>query len=114
MPNPAILGRLLISLPPIPFLCTVQVLHQHCVRLISTASNPACLMKYRYYTNIVYDSMKEDQPYDSIPNFTVGEKQGGSTLVWWPRCCCEAMALHCVVGCNAGSPLVNNAGRLCC
>lgn len=25
----------------------------------------------RYYTNILYDAMKEDQPYDSIPNFTV-------------------------------------------
>lgn len=26
---------------------------------------------FRYYTNVLYDAMKEDKPYDSIPNFTV-------------------------------------------
>ena len=29
------------------------------------------LSPYRYYTSVLVDSMKEDAPYDSIPNFTV-------------------------------------------
>jgi hypothetical protein len=26
---------------------------------------------FKYYINVLWDAMKEDKPYDSIPNFTV-------------------------------------------
>ena len=32
---------------------------------------------YRFYTNVLVDVMREDQPYDAIPNFTVGALVGG-------------------------------------
>ncbi|PSC69009.1 puromycin-sensitive aminopeptidase isoform X1 [Micractinium conductrix] len=31
------------------------------------------LSPYRYYTSVLVDSMKEDAPYDSIPNFTAAD-----------------------------------------
>ncbi|KAI3436452.1 hypothetical protein D9Q98_005869 [Chlorella vulgaris] len=31
------------------------------------------LTPFQYYVNILYDSMKEDHPYDSIPNFTAAD-----------------------------------------
>ena len=30
------------------------------------------LSPFRYYSSVLADSMREDAPYDSIPNFTVG------------------------------------------
>jgi hypothetical protein len=31
------------------------------------------LTPFKYYSSILVDAMREDQPYDSIPNFTVSD-----------------------------------------
>jgi hypothetical protein len=37
--------------------------------------------------NILYDSMKEDHPYDSIPNFTVSRRTAGCQPCAGPASC---------------------------
>lgn len=43
------------------------------------------LSPFRYYTSILVDSMKEDAPYDSIPNFTVSAQ--AFPLPWCQQFC---------------------------
>lgn len=52
---------------------------------------------FRYYSNILYDAMKEDRPYDSIPNFTVRSGEG----LWGCSACLglQFVLLHGVTGC---------------
>lgn len=46
------------------------------------------LSPFRYYVGILADTMREDMPYDSIPNFTVrrrvaGRRAGGGSFFGW-------------------------------
>lgn len=62
------IGALRHQTCPFPFIGLLQLFPYHLGEYVCRQMR---LSPFRYYTSILVDSMKEDAPYDSIPNFTV-------------------------------------------
>ena len=78
-------------LPAVPPASPLQLFPYHLGEYVCRQMR---LSPFRYYSSVLADSMREDAPYDSIPNFTVGAGEAG-----WVG------GLGCSLDCLSGRPV---------